>query len=247
MTLHSTSKLHSNTIRRKVKLKKHVDAQQLFQALKDRDPDARCAAAEALGEIGRPAVKPLIEALRDEDGAVRTAAAWSLGDIKDATSVEPLIQALKDKDQTVRSTAAWSLGDIKTTLAIEPLIQALRDKDQTVRSTAAWSLGNIRDEKAVKSLIQAVSDEDHGVRSAAAGALGKIKNYDVYVIPGGSCAEKILRSKNYKGVVGIACGSELKMALELLKKLEIHGQGVILTKNGCANTKLDLESLEKIL
>jgi len=77
--------------------------------------------------------------------------------------------------------------------------------------------------------------------------LGKKKNYDVYVIPGGSCAEKILRSKNYTGVVGIACGSELKMALELLKKLEIHGQGVILTKNGCANTKLDLESLEKIL
>jgi hypothetical protein len=77
--------------------------------------------------------------------------------------------------------------------------------------------------------------------------LGKEKGYDVYVIPGGSCAEKILRDKKYNGVVGIACGSELKMALGLLKKLDIPGQGVILTKNGCANTKLDLESLEQVL
>ena len=77
--------------------------------------------------------------------------------------------------------------------------------------------------------------------------LGKKKGYDVYVIPGGSCAEKILREKNYTAVVGIACGSELKMALGLLKKLEIPGQGVILTKNGCANTKLNLESLKQVL
>lgn len=77
--------------------------------------------------------------------------------------------------------------------------------------------------------------------------LGKEKGYDVYVIPGGSCSEKILRDKKYNGVVGIACGSELKMALGLLKKLDISGQGVILTKNGCANTKLDLESLKQVL
>jgi len=76
---------------------------------------------------------------------------------------------------------------------------------------------------------------------------GKEKGYDVYVIPGGSCAERILRDKKYNGVVGIACGSELKMALGLLKKLDIPGQGVILTKNGCANTKLNLENLKRVL
>ena len=77
--------------------------------------------------------------------------------------------------------------------------------------------------------------------------LGKEKGYDVYVIPGGSCAEKILRDKKYKAVVGIACGSELKLALGLLKKMDIPGQGVMLTKNGCANTKLDLDYLKKVL
>jgi hypothetical protein len=88
-------------------------------------------------------------------------------------------------------------------------------------------------------------DEDCLVNNVV--KLGKEKGYDVYVIPGGSCAEKILKDKHYKGVVGIACGSELKMALGLLKKLDIPGQGVILTKNGCANTKLDLENLRKVL
>ncbi len=77
--------------------------------------------------------------------------------------------------------------------------------------------------------------------------LGKEKGYDVYVIPGGSCAEKILRGSKYEGVVGIACGSELKMALGLLKKLDIPGQGVILTRNGCVNTNLNIESLKRVL
>ena len=77
--------------------------------------------------------------------------------------------------------------------------------------------------------------------------LGTNKGYDVYVIPGGSCAEKILKDKNYKGVVGVACGSELKMALGLIEKLGIAGQGIFLTKNGCANTQLDLVNLEKVL
>ncbi|UCH31407.1 MAG: DUF116 domain-containing protein [Candidatus Bathyarchaeota archaeon] len=79
------------------------------------------------------------------------------------------------------------------------------------------------------------------------GKLGKEKGYDVYVIPGGSCAEKILRDKKYNGVVGIACGHELKMALDLLKKLDIPGQGVILTRNGCANTNFNMESLKRLL
>jgi len=78
-------------------------------------------------------------------------------------------------------------------------------------------------------------------------ALGKTKGYDVYVIPGGSCSEKILRNHDYEGVIGVACGMELKMAIGLLRKLKIPGQGVFLTKNGCSNTSLNLDSLKKVL
>jgi hypothetical protein len=77
--------------------------------------------------------------------------------------------------------------------------------------------------------------------------LGKKKGYDVYVIPGGSCAEKILRDNAYGGVVGVACADELKLAIGLLKKLGISGQGVFLTRNGCSNTNLSLDSLRRVL
>ena len=77
--------------------------------------------------------------------------------------------------------------------------------------------------------------------------LGKAKGYDVFVIPGGSCAEKILRDEKYEGVLGIACGMELKMSVGLLNKLGIAGQGVFLTNNGCSNTNLNLESFARAL
>jgi hypothetical protein len=77
--------------------------------------------------------------------------------------------------------------------------------------------------------------------------LAKKKGYDVFVIPGGSCAEKILRENKYEGVLGVACGMELKMSVNLLKKVGIAGQGVFLTKNGCANTNLNLENLERVM
>ncbi len=77
--------------------------------------------------------------------------------------------------------------------------------------------------------------------------LGEAKGYDVYVLPGGACAEKILRNGKYDGVVGVACGMELKMALSLLESLDIAGQGVFLTKNGCSNTNLNLQNLARIL
>ncbi len=80
-----------------------------------------------------------------------------------------------------------------------------------------------------------------------ANALGKTKGYDVYVIPGGSCMEKILRKGKYEAAVGVACGMELKLGLQVIKKLGIPGQGLFLTKNGCANTSFNLENLEKIL
>lgn len=79
-----------------------------------------------------------------------------------------------------------------------------------------------------------------------ASQIGFELGYDVYVIPGGSCVEKILR-KGYNAVVGVACGIELKLGLQILKKMKIPGQGLVLLKNGCANTKFDIERLKEIL
>jgi len=77
--------------------------------------------------------------------------------------------------------------------------------------------------------------------------IAKEKNYDVFVLPGGSCISKILNSASYEGVVGVACGEEVKMLRPLLNNMKMAGQAIPLIKNGCANTVFNIETLVKVL
>lgn len=77
--------------------------------------------------------------------------------------------------------------------------------------------------------------------------LAKNEGYDVYILPGGSCISKILKFKRYEGVVGVACGEELRVAEKILESVKIPGQAVPLLKNGCSNTLFSIETLRKIL
>jgi hypothetical protein len=73
------------------------------------------------------------------------------------------------------------------------------------------------------------------------------KGYDVFVVPGGSCVGKILKSANYEGVVGVACGEEIKLAMELMGGEGMAGQTVPLIKNGCSSTVFSMDTLSKTL
>jgi len=86
---------------------------------------------------------------------------------------------------------------------------------------------------------------DCGVNKAD--RVAKEKGYDVYVLPGASCVPKILKTKQYEGIVGVACGEEVKMSGELLSSMSVAGQSVPLLKNGCANTVFNMETLIKTL
>jgi uncharacterized protein len=77
--------------------------------------------------------------------------------------------------------------------------------------------------------------------------LAKENNYDVYVLAGASCVPKILKTHNYAGVLGVACGEEIKMMSLLLKRLDIAGQAIPLIKNGCCETRFDLDALTKTI
>ncbi len=77
--------------------------------------------------------------------------------------------------------------------------------------------------------------------------VAKEKGYDVYVLAGGSCIPKILSMKNYEGVIGVACGGEMKMSGELLDSMSVSGQAIPLLKNGCANTVFNMDTLIKTL
>jgi len=80
-----------------------------------------------------------------------------------------------------------------------------------------------------------------------ADSLAKKKGYDVYVLPGGSCVVKILKSARYEGVVGVACGGEIKLSGELLGETGVAGQSIPLIKNGCSNTVFNMDTLTKTL
>ncbi len=80
-----------------------------------------------------------------------------------------------------------------------------------------------------------------------ADAVAKKKGYDVYLLPGGSCIPKILKSRSYEGVIGVACGEEMRMLGPLLSSMDVAGQAIPLIKNGCANTAFNMESLVKVL
>ncbi len=77
--------------------------------------------------------------------------------------------------------------------------------------------------------------------------LARKRGYDVYILPGGSCISRILETNHYEGIIGVACGSEIRTGGETLKAMKISGQTVPLIKNGCANTAFNIETLSRIL
>jgi hypothetical protein len=77
--------------------------------------------------------------------------------------------------------------------------------------------------------------------------VAKKRGYDVYILPGGSCVPKILKNAQYEGIVGVACGEEVKISKEILASMDVAGQAIPLIKNGCANTIFNMETLNKTL
>ncbi len=86
-----------------------------------------------------------------------------------------------------------------------------------------------------------------GLLSEQSSRVRATKGYDVYVLPGGSCIPKILKGTNYEGIVGVACGEEMKLMGNLLNSMNVAGQGIPLIKNGCANTLFNMDTLVKVL
>jgi hypothetical protein len=93
----------------------------------------------------------------------------------------------------------------------------------------------------IPSYICAHCSDDCLVNKAV--SISEKKGYDVYVLPGGSCIPRILKSGCYKGAIGVACGNETRLSGKTLEELGVAAQAVPLIKNGCANTIFNVETL----
>jgi hypothetical protein len=93
----------------------------------------------------------------------------------------------------------------------------------------------------IPSYICAHCSDDCLVNRAV--SISEKKGYDVYVLPGGSCIPRILKSGCYEGAVGVACGDETRLSGKTLENLGVAAQAVPLIKNGCANTVFNVKTL----
>jgi HEAT repeat protein len=143
----------------------------LEKAFKDKDPNIRRAALEAMGWIGQDSLPILLAALKDD--GLRAGAAAALGKIgrpaRDA--VPTLCKMLEDSDPEARRNAATALGRIgpQTPEVIPALVKTLHDKE--AGEQAANSLARMG-QSAVQPLIAALADDQ--TRDRAASALSQI-------------------------------------------------------------------------
>ncbi len=69
----------------------------------------------------------------------------------------------------------------------------------------------------------------------------------VFIVPGGSMVKKLLEKYQPQGAIGVSCFNEAKLAFEMLKDGKIIPQIVLLLRDGCKETIIDLPLLEEKL
>lgn len=176
----------------------------LLDALEDRSPDVRGAAARSLGrlhaveavdplivatvarslpravagvallEIGPAAVPRLLGIAGQQDPAIRAAAVELVGLLGGATDAEPLRPRLRDASPDVRAAAAAALGRLGAGIARDELIEALGDRVPFVRAAAARALGVIGGRSAASALLEVAKHDQFDPASEAARALARI-------------------------------------------------------------------------
>lgn len=131
-------------------------------------------AADALAEIGSPAVDALMMAARDRRAAVRSRAVYALAIIGDPRAVDTLVRALQDRNRDVRHTAAIYIHQTDEKL-LDATIRALNDPDESVRWEASKSMQNYADHpRALQPMIDALGNNTPDVQTYVLIALSKL-------------------------------------------------------------------------
>lgn len=140
-----------------------------------RDPDSlnRLYTANALGDIGAPAIDRLFALMKDTDLRVRAGAARALGRIQDPRAAQSIVAALHDKDSFVLAEAADALCHNKSAWVTRPLMIAFRDPNSGFRERCLMP-GREIEAPIVEPLIAALNEPDDHIRTLAARTLALI-------------------------------------------------------------------------
>ena len=81
----------------------------------------------------------------------------------------------------------------------------------------------------------------------AIGIAKKLGYGQIFVVPGGSLVKKLIEKYKPKAAIGVCCFNEALMSFEIVKNLSVIPQIVLLLKDGCKDTKINLSLLEEKL
>jgi hypothetical protein len=71
--------------------------------------------------------------------------------------------------------------------------------------------------------------------------------YKVFVVPGGGFIRRLVARHKPKGIIGVACLPEVMMGMDMMNKVKLPAQGVVLLRSGCLNTQVNLAELKTVL
>jgi len=149
---------------------------QMIEGMGDTRGMMRLGFAEALGQVGKPALESLIDALLHHSNVVvRRASAKTLTLIGDPQAVPHLVHALlNDEDTVVQSSTVGALartGEASVTSLLE--ILASSNSTESHKGHAAWALAFIG-VKAKDRLYTASDSDSPEVRAAVVSAISKV-------------------------------------------------------------------------
>ncbi|MDH5595718.1 MAG: DUF116 domain-containing protein [Candidatus Bathyarchaeota archaeon] len=75
----------------------------------------------------------------------------------------------------------------------------------------------------------------------------KLGYKDVFIIPGGSVATKILSKGKPKACLGVSCLKELVLGSFVCEKLGVAAQGIALLRDGCVETAVNWKKVSNVL
>ncbi|MCT7951151.1 HEAT repeat domain-containing protein [Ancylothrix sp. C2] len=141
------------------------------------DEELKAMAANALGNMGSPAIEALTDLLSDEDS--RLFAVRALTQIRQPQIIQPLLNIVKDPHPHIRSLAIEALYSFHDIRCLPALIEALNDTAGIVRKEATIGIGLCADliptEESVNLLKNRLWDFNLDVCREAAAALARVK------------------------------------------------------------------------
>jgi HEAT repeat protein len=133
----------------------------LYQ-MKEADLNVQLHLSQALGQIGKPAIKPLIKEYSGSfDPGVRSSCLYAMSKIREpemAGVLLTVVDAMNDSNGDVRDTATRTLGKLIEHLDPRTISQAVR-------------------KKMFKAMVRSLSDLNSGIRAKAVRSIGKMARF----------------------------------------------------------------------